>query len=422
MSSAPVRSRWSDVHLSAVARGISFGGDLLAATTLTLALQSAGAGGPAVSALVLATFLPLVMLAPLTGRLVDRVDSRLLLVTVGLAQVTVATALAYAGRLAVIVALVGLLSCGLAVTQPVLAALLPAMVHQDDLPQAVGITKNATSIAALAAPGLAGFMVGQFGARVPLLVNAASYLAIVAAGLLIRTRHGGTRTPTGAGPSGPDQRRGLTQDPLLRTMTLAVAGTLTGVSAINVIAVFFVRDTLGASATMYGLVTTTWTAGLLGGTWLLSRTIRRVRSDATLVRSALAMLAGTSAVILAAAAVPSAFWMLPLWVVGGALNGGQSVICNVVIGRRVAPELRGRAFATYTAAAQGTSMVGYFTGGQLLELVSPRPLVAFTGLAGVLTAALFMIPLYGCVKPEAGPTTNQPPGPHRTHPRCATRD
>ena len=372
---------------------------MLAATALALTLQSAG--GPAVSALVIATFLPLVVLAPLTGRLVDRVESRTLLVVVGLAQVAVAVALAYTGRLAVIVAMVALLSCGLAVTQPVLAALLPAMVCQDDLPRAVGITKNATSVAAMAAPALAGFLVGHFGVRVPLLVNAASYLAVAAAGLLIRTRRRGASAPTESEATEPIARQGLTQDPLLRTMTLAVAGTLTGVSAINVIAVFFIRETLGASSTVYGLVEAAWTVGLLAGTWVVSRTIRRVRRDGALVQRALAMLAGTAAVILAAAAVPKALWLLPLWLVGGALNGGQSVVCNVVIGRRVAPELRGRAFATYTGAAQGTSMFGYFAGGQLLQWVGPRPLVALTGLAGVLTAALFVIPVRRCVELES---------------------
>jgi hypothetical protein len=69
---------------------------------------------------------------------------------------------------------------------------------------------------------------GQFGARVPLLADAASYLAIAGAGLLIRTRRGGASASTGVDATEPIPSRRLTQDRLLRTMTLATAGTLTG--------------------------------------------------------------------------------------------------------------------------------------------------------------------------------------------------
>jgi MFS family permease len=390
MSFTSARSCWPDVYLSAGVRGVSIGGDMLAATALALALQSAGAGGPAVSALLVAAVLPLVVLAPLTGRLVDRVDSRVLLVAVGSAQAAVCAALAYAERPAVVVALVALLSCGLAVTQPALAALLPAMVHRDDLPRAAAITQTATSVGALAAPALAGFLVDQFGVRVPVLVDAASYLAVVAAGMLLRTRRNSVPS---AASSRRERGQGLTADPLLRAMTFAMAGMLAGVGAINVIAIFFIRDTLGASATAYGLVEAAWTTGMLAGTWLLGRAVRRLRDDGAAVQALLAMLAGTSVIILAGAAVPGVLWLLPLWLAGGALNGGENVISNVVIGRRVAPEARGRAFATFVATVLGASMIGYFAGGLLLAWAGPRPLVALAGLAGVLMVALFVAPV-----------------------------
>jgi MFS family permease len=399
MSFTSDRSCWPDVYLSAGVRGVSLAGDLLAATALALAMQSAGAGGLAVSALLIAAVLPLVVLAPLAGRLVDRVDSRTLLVAVGSAQAVICAALAYVERPAVMVALVALLSCGLAVTQPTLAALMPAMVHRDDLPRAAAITQTATSAGVLAAPALAGFLVGQFGVRVPVLLDAVSYLAVVAAGLLLRTRRGGAPVPTDTIATTPEPRRGL-NDPLLRAMTFAFAGVIAGVGAINVIAVFFIRETLGASTTAFGLVEAAWAAGMLAGTWLFSRAVAKVRDDGAAVRGLLAMLGLTSAVILAAAAVPGVLWLLPLWLAGGALNGGENVFTNVVIGRRVAPEVRGRAFAAFVGTVQGASMLGYFAGGLLLEWAGPRVLVALAGLAGVLMVALFVIPVRRAVRRE----------------------
>ncbi|MET7673174.1 MFS transporter [Micromonospora luteifusca] len=197
MSFTTVESRWSDVWLAATARGVTICGDFLAATALALALQGAGAGGLAVSGLLLAATLPLVVLAPLAGRLADRVDSRTLLVTIGLLQAAICALLAVVDHPVLVVGLVTLLACGLAVTQPCLAALLPAMVRPADLPRASAISQTAVSLGALGGPVLAGLLVGQFGTRVPLLLDAATYLALVVAGLLLRTRRGG-RQPAAA--------------------------------------------------------------------------------------------------------------------------------------------------------------------------------------------------------------------------------
>ncbi|WP_146167687.1 MFS transporter, partial [Micromonospora sp. MH33] len=158
MSFASGSSRWPDVWLATAARGVSSCGDFLAASALTLALQSAGAGGLAVSGLLLAATLPLVALAPLTGRLADRVDSRVLLVAAGLGQAAICLALAYAGRPALVIPLVALLAAGLAVTQPVLAALVPAMVRAEDLPRAGALNQTAGTLGALAGPALAGLL------------------------------------------------------------------------------------------------------------------------------------------------------------------------------------------------------------------------------------------------------------------------
>ncbi|MGW0216749.1 MFS transporter [Micromonospora chokoriensis] len=390
-------SRWPDVWLAATARGTTTCGDFLAATALALALQGAGAGGLAVSGLLLAATLPLVVLAPLTGRLVDRVDSRTLLVTVGLAQAVICTLLAVAEHPIVVVGLVALLACGLAVTQPCLAALLPAMVRPADLPRASAISQNAVSIGALGGPVLAGLLVGQFGTRVPLLLDAVTYLALVVAGLLLRTRRGGQRPATAApGPARGEDHRGtdlgwrLRRDPLMLVMVVSTAVVIAAIGGINVIEVFFIRETLDGSATTYGLVGAAWMAGMLPGSWLAARLARRFDDDAALIRGVLASLAVCSLLVLLAAGVPTAGLLVPLWLVAGAANGGENVFANLLTTRRVPEAMRGRAYASYGAAVQGGSMAGYLIGGVLLTVVSPRPLIAGAGLAGLLVVLAFV--------------------------------
>ncbi|MGN9802929.1 MFS transporter [Micromonospora sp. L32] len=392
MSFTPDGSRWSDVWLAATARGTTICGDFLAATALALALQAAGASGLAVSGLLLAATLPLVVLAPLAGRLADRVDSRRLLVSVGLVQAALCALLAFAEHPVLVIGLVALLACGLAVTQPCLAALLPAMVRPDDLPRASAVNQTAVSLGALAGPVLAGLLVGQFGTRVPLLLDAVSYLALVVAGLLLRTRRGGRRTvtATAATTTGPAPAWRLRRDPLLLAMVVTTAAVIAAIGGINVIEVFFIRDTLDSSATVYGLVGAAWMAGMLPGSWLAARLARRLTDDAALVYGVLATLGGCSLMVVLASAVPAAGLLVPLWLVGGAANGGENVFATVLTARRAPEALRARAYATYGAAVQGGSMAGYLAGGALLAVLPPRPLIAVAGVAGLLVVLAFV--------------------------------
>ncbi|MFG2105910.1 MFS transporter [Micromonospora chersina] len=401
-------SRWADVWLATAARGISSCGDFLAASALTLALQSAGAGGLAVSGLLLAATLPLVALAPLTGRLADRVDSRVLLVAAGLGQAATCLALAYAGHPALVIALVALLAAGLAVTQPVLAALVPAMVRAEDLPRAGALNQTAGTLGALAGPALAGLLVGQFGTRVPLLVDAVSYLALVAAGLLIRTRRGGRRpTAPAAGAATPPPAWRFRGDPLLPVMVGSLAAVVAAVGAINVIEVFFIRETLHSSTTVYGLVTGAWTLGIVVGGWLFARLARRLTDDGALLGAGLVLLGGCCLAVLASAAVPTAWLLVPIWLAGGVGNGGDNVFNNLLLARRVPEVARGRAFAIFGAAVQGAGMGGYLIGGLLLEVAAPRPLVAGCGVAGVLVVVAAAWPVRRAVRAERAAGTGR---------------
>ncbi|GAB3068065.1 MFS transporter [Micromonospora schwarzwaldensis] len=399
MSFASGSSRWSDVWLAATARGVSSCGDFLAATALTLALQSAGAGGLAVSGLLLAATLPLVALAPLTGRLADRVDSRFLLVATGLVQSAICAALAYATAPVLVLALVALLATGLAVTQPVLAALVPVMVRAEDLPRAGALNQTAGTLGALAGPALAGLLVGQFGTRVPLLVDAVSYLALVVAALLIRTRRGGRGT-TVAGVATATPAWRLRRDPMLLVMVGSVAAVVGAVGAINVIEVFFIRETLNSSTTVYGLVTGAWTLGIVLGAWLFARVARRLADDGALLGAGLVLLGGCCLAVLGSAAVPSAWLLVPIWLLGGVANGGNNVFDQLLLARRVPEAARGRAFAVFGAAVQGGGMAGYLVGGLLLTVADPRPLVAGCGVAGLLVVAALAGPVRRTVRAE----------------------
>jgi MFS family permease len=237
---------------------------------------------------------------------------------------------------------------------------------------------------------------------VPLLLDAASYLALVVAGLLLRTRR--RRAPAATTERATTWR--LRDDRTLLVMVGALAAVVAGVSAINVVDVFFIRDTLAASTTTYGFVASAWTVGMLAGSGFFGR----LRPGRITVPGMLALAAGTCLAVLASAAVTGAWWIVPFWILGGICNGGINVFTTVIIAGRVPADAHGRAFAVLGASVQGGSLFGLSIGGPLVEHFEPRVLVAAFGLAG-LVAAVGCLPAVR-MRPEpppaAGPAENDP--------------
>jgi MFS family permease len=402
------------VYIAALARAISGCGDMLAATALALILVARGESGLAVAGILLAAAVPLVAVGPFAGRLADRVDSRTLIVSVGLAQAAICFALAFATQPILIIALVATLAIGLAVTSPTISALTPLMVGRQNLARAGGISQTAATIGMLVAPALGGVLVGAFGSRVPLLIDAGTYLSIPIAGLLIRTRRGGrfrtvpaaaTAGSATAGIAGVDPATSgrrqpvfrMRSDALLWPLMVMIGAVVAAISAVNVIDVFFIRQTLHASATVYGLVAAVWIVGMVFGAVVWGR---QRRDDVGTAKALLLTNFATGAAITVAGLMPHVGWVVPLWLLGGVLNGMENVAIGVILGARVPPEVRGHASAIFNSIASGANAFGYLAGGVLLAVASPRLLVIACGLAGVVAATVFGLPLTRAMRHE----------------------
>ncbi|MEO7260025.1 MAG: MFS transporter [Jatrophihabitantaceae bacterium] len=182
--------RVRDLRIVVIARAISLLGDELALVALLLRTQGEGNGAWPVVALFAGRRPPLVLLAPLVGPLVDRVDSRRLLLVSGCGQLACCLALAWLPGQPAVLALVAALGAGQAVNSATWQALLPSIVGIDRLPAALGISQATSTVAGIAAPMIGGLLTGLYGAGVPLLLDAATLTAVALAGLTIRTRRG----------------------------------------------------------------------------------------------------------------------------------------------------------------------------------------------------------------------------------------
>src|ERR671918_2094671 len=136
----------------------------------------------------LALWAPLVVFAGPAGLAVDRFDTRRVIVLASVAQAAVAVALAFTGSLAPILVLTVLLGAANAVSQPAEFALIPAVVPDERLGIANAHVETARFAGFAAGPVLGGILSGVGGTRLPLLVDAASFVVIALVVVALRRR------------------------------------------------------------------------------------------------------------------------------------------------------------------------------------------------------------------------------------------
>jgi MFS family permease len=369
--------RVRDLRIAVLARAVSLLGDELALVALLLRTQGAGDGAWPVVALLLAGGLPLVLLAPLVGRLVDRIDSRRLLLVSGCGQLACCLALASLPSQPVILALVAVLGAAEAVNSATWQALLPSISGLDRLPAALGLSQATSTVAAITAPVIAGLLTGLYGARVPLLLDAISFTGIALAALAIRTRRGSS-----AGRAS-DPRGGwaiVRSDAMLLPLVAMLSVFILLGGMVNVIEVFLVREVMHASATWYGVLGSGWGVGVLIGALLGGR----FRGQYSLLRLSLASATGLALVLVGIGVAPTAAWALPAVVIGGACNGLLNLASGSLIGMRSAEAVRGRVAATVGGLASSGQVGAMLLGGLLASFLGPRQIFVLAGLLGAL--------------------------------------
>src|SRR5262245_49071808 len=144
--------RHRDLRLMLPARALSAFGDDVALVVLMLSVYEAGRGPWSITALLVCAALPVVVLAPLAGRLVDTVPFRTLAVTTAAWQALCCVALALGGPLWATYLFVLLLQSGQVVAAPTWQALIPSIAEEDEVGKVVGASQALTTVAMVAAP------------------------------------------------------------------------------------------------------------------------------------------------------------------------------------------------------------------------------------------------------------------------------
>jgi MFS family permease len=375
-----------DRELLAGAVGLSALGDFLGFIPLALHVQERTGSGIAVAALFIALWTPSALLGGPAGLLADRVESRRLLRDVSLAQAAVALVLAFAfGGLLPILVLTALLGVGVAVAQPAEFALVPATAGAGGdgfIAAANGRIEAARYLGFTLGPVIGGLLAAAGSTRIALLINAATFLAVALAAQALRAR----REPRPAGDRTSERAREgiafLLRDDVLAPVIVAAFVSLLFMTASATAEVFFAKDVLHAGDTGYGTLMTLWTLGMVVGSTLVATRVPAARYAGVAL--------GAMALQGAGLALPTLWLVLPFalaaYLVGGIGHGTKNVVVRTLIHTRVPDELRGRAWAAYSAGRNGAELVALVGGGLLVAALGARWTLLLAGALPVLAA------------------------------------
>lgn len=338
-----------------------------------------------VTALLIADFVPAILVGMLLSPLVDRSSRRTLMLGADLARLGVFASLPFVDSATGIVALAAVAGLATGFFQPSSLASIPNLVAPDDLPGANALLRGAEYLTTTLGTAIGGGLVALAGPHPAYAVNAVSFgasflLVWRLPPRLMRAAEARERS-RGHLRDLADGYRLVFGTRALLTVFVAWNLAMVGNAAINVAEVVLAKQTFGSGDVGFGLMWAFSGLGLASGslygpTWLERRGLRAVYPVAL----------GLMAFGELAAAVSPSVWVAVWCMALLGLGNGAAIVYNVLLVQRGAPDhLRGRAFSTIMGANFTVLAAGMIAAGPLTDAFGAR--WVFGGAAAFSLAA-----------------------------------
>jgi MFS family permease len=313
--------------------------------------------------------LPMILFSLIGGAVADRIERRRILFWSQIFQMSFALVLAaliFFDVVAVwqIFILSFLTGTVQAFGGPAYQAMLPLLVGRDDVPNAVAMNSLQFNLARMIGPVLAGVALGTVGAAACFLLNALSFLAVIATLLAIR--------PVAIPPRerkstmGEDIREGLRfmgERPAIRQLTLlSFFATFFGIPLVTLLPVV-AKEIFGMGPAGYSMLMTSQGAGAVAGAFIVAGISFRRGAGTTAILSSLVFSAALGTFALSR-------WMplslAAVFIAGVALLGVVTVVSSLV--QLATPEaIRGRVLSIFMLAFRGGMPLGNLLAGWSAE-------------------------------------------------------
>ena len=377
---SPARRFFLTAAQSSIGTGIG-------AVALMIAAYQAFRSPWAVTAVLLADFLPSMLLGPIAGALVDRRSRRTCLVAAQLIGAVAFAGLAFAHSFVAIVALALLAGLGNALAVPAVMASIPEVVEEPRLPAATSLYSLIEEAGVVAGPAIAAVLLAGGDPASLMAINAVSFAASAALLMTVRFRPAVAE----AAPRSASLLSG-TREGIRELRALAGVRSLVGTS---VFAVFFfgmfsvgyplfVAQELHGSPAAFSLLVMILSIGMTAGALVgsrrpcVARWRRQYLAGLALMGGALMLVIGVSAIAAFAAAM----------LVIGYGNGITVVHERLLIQHTVPAGLQGRVFGIRRMLISWAFCGSYLGAGAMAGAFGSRWLLAIAG-AGMLLAFAF---------------------------------
>ncbi|WP_311214021.1 MULTISPECIES: MFS transporter [unclassified Arthrobacter] len=349
-------------------------------------------GSPAAVGLAVALqFLPMLVVGPISGVLVDLFPKRRILLVCQSVAVLLAAGLAVwnaTGGTDVWVVYASCIALGVtsAIDGPARQVFVNEVVGDTGLPAAIGLNSAVSQLGAMVGPALAGVVIAQAGPAAAFAANAGLGMAVLV--MIMSIRPGELHHSLEV--SGQEPRRGRilagfrfvrARPPLLLTMLLA---GLLGAFGMNgpVVLAAFADQVWHSGPAGFGLFNTVSALGALAGALVATRIKRFGRRGIV----ASAGLFGLTQLL--AAVMPTQEWFVVMLIVVGFMTLLFLTSAATAVQLEAGASVRGRVLALYFPLLLGGHALGGLLAGWLTEDFGVRTGLVVTGALGMASAAV----------------------------------
>lgn len=342
--------------------------------------------------------IPLLLFSPLSGVVTDRVNKRNLLILTQSATLIITLVVAVlitTGAIQLWHLIAAALVTGIlfAFDMPSYLAIVPELVGERHLMNAVALNSAAMNLSRIAAPALAGVLIGFIGIAGVYYIVVASFAVFVINLLMIRTSR--------VVPSHPnrsikeDLARGLGyirhSPSILNLLGMAFIFMLFGMPYMMLLPIF-AKDVLNIGASGLGILMAVVGVGALIGSLIIA-SLGDFKHKGLIMMS-LALGFGMALVLFASSSIfyLSLLVLLPI----GAAGGGYMTLNNTLLLRNTSNEMRGRVMSLYMVTF-ALMPIGTLPIGAIADAIG-APLAVGAGGAIVALFAILMILLRPSVR------------------------
>jgi Transmembrane secretion effector len=233
-------------------------------------------------------------------------------------------------------------------------------------------------------PLIAGVVVAMAGTPTALLIDAATFM--VCAALLGNVR------PHAEDADGTSVRarllaawRYLNEMPQLRSLLLTEAVAVVFFASVEPVEVLYAKQTLAVGDRGFGLLVDVWGVGMVLGSIVFARAVRRPLGPMLVLGTLLVGLA-----YLGFAVAPTLPIACAAALVGGAGNGAQWPSLISAVQQLTPTELHGRLMSAVESIGSLCPAIGFVLGGVITALSSPRVAMLVAGVAATAITGLFL--------------------------------